>query len=124
VRACVAIVISLCLMASAGIVFAAQGQEGSTTKPQVKAAPNVETITGTVNVTKSANGNVSRIDITTADKSVYRVILNNEGKTLATENGKLVEASGILSRHSAGNTKWMLLKNVKLAQPQTTQTTQ
>ncbi len=77
-------------------VVMAEGQEKAESKKSEKKVDTV-TVTGSVSVQKDAKGEIKGVELTTADAVVYSVRMNAEGKALAKEDGKKVEATGVVS---------------------------
>jgi len=61
--------------------------------------PKMTKVQGVVNVTKDANDVITKVTMVTADKVVYNVVLNTEGRKLGKEMAdKEVEAEGVVSK--------------------------
>jgi ribosomal protein S4E len=102
------IVLGVAAVFMAANVFAA-GTEPK--KPEHAGAATTVTVEGTVSVTKDANSVVTSIKLTTANKTVYNVILDEKGKELAALDGKEVRVKGVVSEKDGQ--KWIKVQEFK-----------
>jgi hypothetical protein len=77
-----------------------------------KVVKETVTVNGVVNVTKDSKGAVTGVELTAADSTVYKVKMNSEGKALEKDNGKKVEAQGIVTEK--GGKKVLKVKSFKV----------
>ena len=76
----------------------------------VFAADDDVTLTGTVSVTKGDDGAVTAVKLT-VDKTVYNVVLDDNGKKLAELNAKKVEVTGTVA--TKDEVKTLTVKTMK-----------
>jgi hypothetical protein len=90
-------------------VFADEAVEAANTATME--ANELVTVSGTVSVQKDAKGEVAGIELIAADGAVYYVTQNAEGNMLAKDDGKHVEATGIVFEKEGK--KWLHVKTCK-----------
>jgi hypothetical protein len=95
-------------------VFAA-GTETHAKPKKPESVPNVMMnmrLDGTVSVAKDANGVVTSIKLTTTDKTVYNVKLDEKGKELGGFDGKEVTVRGVITEKNGQ--KWIEVHGLQL----------
>jgi hypothetical protein len=88
------------------------------TKPKKpESAPNIMMnirLDGIVSVAKDANGVVTSIQLTTADKTVYNVTLDEKGKELSGLDGKEVKVRCVVTEKNGQ--KWIEVHGLQLVE--------
>ena len=81
-----------------------------------KGVKETVTVNVMVNVTKDSKGEVSGVELTATDSTVYQVKMNSAGKALQKEGGKKVEATGIATEKNGKKVlkvkSWKLVEEV------------
>ncbi len=79
--------------------------------PFVFAAEPV-TVVGTVSITENDDWLITAVKITVDEKTVYNVVLDEQGKQLGSEhNGDRVEVTGTLTMK--GDARWITVQTIK-----------
>lgn len=95
-------------------VFAAEAVKA--TSKATKDVKELVNVTGVVKVLKDnqkGKDEVTGVDLTTADGTIYSVVQNVEGKMLAKDNGQSVDVTGTVSEKEGK--KWLHVKTCKVA---------
>jgi type 1 fimbria pilin len=99
----------------AASVFAADANAPKPKKPEAGPRPPVTVkLEGTISVTKDSNDVVTSIRLTTANKTVYHVALDEKGKELGGLNGKEVEVRCMITRKD--DQKWIKVNEFRLVE--------
>jgi hypothetical protein len=98
-------------VAAAVVALMAQGAfaEGAAASHPANAAAEIVSVVGTVGVVKSAKNEVEGVTITTTAGATYHVVQNAEGKMLAKDEGKKVDAKGSVMEREGK--KWLHVKS-------------
>jgi hypothetical protein len=97
-------------------VFAA-GAEAPAKPKKPEAAPRLPVtvkLEGTVSVTKDSNDVVTSIRLTTANKTIYHVTLDEKGKELGGLNDKEVEVRCVITKKD--DQKWIKVNEFRLVE--------
>jgi hypothetical protein len=111
-----AIVLGVAVVFLAANVFVA-GAEAPAKPKKPEAAPRLPVtvkLEGTVSVTKDSNDVVTSIKLTTANKTVYHVTLDEKGKELSGLNGKEVEVRCVITEKN--DQKWIKVHEFRLVE--------
>jgi hypothetical protein len=110
------IVLGMAAVFMAADVFAA-GAEAPAKPKKPEAAPRLPVpvrLEGTVSVTKDSNDVVTSIKLTTANKIVYYVTLDEKGKELSGLDGKEIQVKCMVTEKD--NQKWIKVNEFRLVE--------
>jgi hypothetical protein len=113
IKSLVVVLVAVSVFGMASSVLAA---EAGAVKAE-KAVKETATVKGVVNVTKDSKDEVTGVELTATDGTVYQIKMNIEGKSLEKENGKNVEAIGIVTEK--GGKKVLNVKSHKIVEEKT-----
>jgi hypothetical protein len=109
------IVLGVAAVFLAASVFAADANAPKPKKPEAGPHPLVLVrLEGTISVTKDSNDVVTSIKLTTANKTVYHVTLDEKGKELSGLNGKEVEVRCVITKKD--DQKWIKVNEFRLVE--------
>lgn len=109
------VVVAVALMISSAMAQTeAKPAQQSAPAAKVSEAPKTVNVTGTVKVTKNADGKVTDITLSEASGTSHKVVLDDNGNKLSACDGKKVEVTGTLEKSaSASQLKVSSYKEVK-----------
>jgi hypothetical protein len=96
IKSLVIVLVAVSVFGMASSVMAAEAGAAKAEKKAEKVVKEMVTVVGIVNVTRDSKNEVTGIELKADDGVVYQVAMNAKGKALEKDNGKKVEATGIV----------------------------